>query len=80
MPYINMRDIKQGIGMIESVRKNFENYIKQEVKMAKLSRETQAMVGHLPDSVFKQIVSDKNLKNCPVEVNDVSNAWLQITR
>ena len=42
--------------------------------MAKLSRETQAMVGHPPDCVFKQIVSNNNPKNCRIEVHDVSNA------
>ena len=60
--------------MIETVRNNFENFTKEENEMVKLSRETQAINRHPPDSVFKQIVSEKNLKNYPVEVDDVSNA------
>ena len=32
------------------------------------------MIGHPPDKVFKQIVSDGTLNNCPVVPNDVSNA------
>ena len=68
-----MRESKEDTAMIETVRKNFKKFTKKEVKMAKLSREMQAMIGHPPDSVFKQIVSDKNLKNCPVEVN-----WINV--
>ena len=48
---------------------NFKKFTKEEVGMAKLSQETQAMVGHPPYSVFKQIMSDENLKNYPVEVH-----------
>ena len=34
----------------------------------------QSMIGHPPDKVFKQIVSDGTLTNCPVVPNDVSKA------
>ena len=73
MPYIDMREFKEGTVMIETVCKNFEKFTKEEVEMAKLSRETQVMIGHPPDSVFKQIVSDGSLKNYLVKPNDVSN-------
>ena len=74
MSYIDIREFKQGAVMIETVQKIFEKFTKEEVEMAKLSREMQEMIRHSPDSVFKQTVRDKNPKNCPDEVNDVSNA------
>ena len=40
-----MREFKEGTVMIEKVRKNFEKITKEEVEMAKLSRETQAKLG-----------------------------------
>ena len=73
MPYIDMRKFKEGIVMVETVRKNFKKITKEDIEMAKLSRETEAMIGDLSDSVFKRIVSDKDLKNCRVKVNDDSN-------
>ena len=74
MPYIDMRQFKEGAIMIETVCKNFENFTKKEIEVAKLSRDIQSIIGHPPDKVFKQIVSDGTLKNCLVVPNDVSNA------
>ena len=74
MPYIDMQNFKEGAIMIETVRKNFENFTKKEIEAARLSRATQSMIGHPPDKVFKKIVSDGTLNNCLVVPNDVSNA------
>ena len=34
----------------------------------------QAMVAHLPDEKFKDMVSHKSLSNCRVKVDDITNA------
>ena len=84
MPYIDMINFKEGAIVIKTVRKNLENCTKKEIEVAKLSRATQLMIGHPPDKVFKQIVSDGTLDNCPVVPNDVSNAtaifWSKFTQ
>ena len=53
MPYIDMRNFKEGAIMIETVCNNFKNFTKKEIDAAKLSRATQSIIGHLPDKVFK---------------------------
>ena len=60
--------------MIETVRKNFEGFTKEEILKAKLSRKTHSMVGNPPAVIFKEIVSAEGLIYCPVEVNDVTNS------
>ena len=74
MPYVDMRNFKEGAIMIETVRKNFEIFTTKKIEAAKLSRATQSMIGHPSDKVFKQIVSDGTLNNCLVVPNDVPNA------
>ena len=74
MPYIDMRDHEDAVLMVQTVRKNFEGYIKREVKAAFLARKAQAMVGHPADKKFKQMVSAKSIKNCDVQTKDVTNA------
>ena len=72
--YIDMRERKEGFGMIETVRKNFEGFTKEEILKSKLYRKTQSMVGNPPAVRFKETVSDEGLRNFPVEVNDVTNS------
>ena len=74
MPYLDLRKHKGGFALIETVRKNFEGFTKRQIKKAILAREAQAMTGHYPDEKFKQMVSSKSVKNCPVNANDVTNA------
>ena len=74
MPYIDMKEWKEGFGMIETVRKNFEGFTKEEILKAKLSRKTHSMVGNLPEVGFKEIVSAEGIRNFPVEVDDVTNS------
>ena len=52
--------------MIETVRKNFEGFTKEEILKAKLSCKTQSMVGNPPEVIFKEIVSAEVLRNFPV--------------
>ena len=47
---------------------------KKEIENAKLSRNVQSKIGHPSNEHFKQIVSRKDLKNCPIAVDDVKNA------
>ena len=75
IPFIDTRRCKkEGLCLIETVRKNFKGYSKKEIEKAVLSKTTQAMVGHPPTARFKQIVSDSHLAECPVDVNDVSRS------
>ena len=53
MPYIDMKEWKEGFGMIETVRKNFEGFTNEDILKAKLSRKTQSMVVKLPAVRFK---------------------------
>ena len=60
--------------MIETMCKNLEEFSKEEILKEKLSCNTQSMVGNPPAVRFKEIVSAEVLRNCPVEVNDVTNS------
>ena len=46
MPYIYMREWKEGVVMIQTVRKKFDNFTVEEIEKAKLSRKTQLMVAN----------------------------------
>ena len=74
MPYIDLRNNKAGLAMIETVRKNFSSYAKKEIEKAKLSRNAQSMIGHPSNEHYAQIVSRNDLENCPVNADDVKNA------
>ena len=68
MPYINLRKQKEGIRMIETVRKKFAGGTKREIEKAVYSCTVQRRIGHPPDKIFKEIVSlgENGLRNCPV--------------
>ena len=68
MPCIDLREHREGVIMLETVRKYFEGYTKRNAKKAILARKAQTMVAHPPDEKFKQIVSHGNLRNCNVKV------------
>jgi len=55
MPYIDLRTDKAGLAMIETVRKNFESYEKEEIEKAKLSRAVQSMVGHPQTNITNKL-------------------------
>ena len=57
MPYINLRNHKEGISMIKTVRKKFVGATKQDIEKAVQSRTVQRRIGHPPDEIFKKIVS-----------------------
>eukprot|EP00804_Cyclotella_cryptica_P009344 CCRYP_009005-RD/>CCRYP_009005-RD protein AED:0.36 eAED:0.36 QI:20/0.12/0.11/1/0/0/9/0/1019 len=50
--YLSRRD---GVAMIQTVRKNFEGYTRRQVKAAKQARDMQAMMAHPSDSAMKHM-------------------------
>ena len=73
MPYIDLRDYKQGLVLIETIRKNMGGFTCEEIEGAKLSGQTQGQVGNPPDAVFKQLIGTKELKNNPVTLENVAS-------
>ena len=61
--------------MIQTFKKNFDNFTGEDIEKKKTSRKTKSVVANSPDERFKEIVSGSSLKNCPVEVKDVSNSY-----
>ena len=53
IPYINLREHKEVISMIDTVRKKFEGATKQEIDKAIKSRTVQSSLVHPPDERFK---------------------------
>ena len=53
MHYIDMREWKGGFGMIQTVRKKFNNFIGEDIEKTKFPRKTQLMVGYNPDERLK---------------------------
>ena len=49
MPYIDVREHQQGIGMIKTVRKNFEGVTKRQLNKAIMARVLQRRIGHPPE-------------------------------
>ena len=47
---------------------------RRQIEKVILTRKAQAMLGHLPDNKFKQLVNSTSVKHCKVKVNDVTNA------
>ena len=74
MPYIDLRDQQEGLAMLQTVPENYEGYMKRQVEKATLAQEVQAMIGHPTDARFKQLVSKRVLKDCPLTADDVTNA------
>ena len=73
MPYLDLRDNKEGMCMIETVEKNYAGFTNKEIEKGFMSRTVQRRIGHPPDGRFKEIVSlgQNGLKNCPVQVTDI---------
>ena len=58
-----MREWKEGFGIIQTVRKKFENFTGEDIDKTELSFKTQLMVANPPHERFKEIVSGSSLKN-----------------
>ena len=66
MPYIDLREQKQGRVRIKKIRKNMARFTEKEIRKAKLCRKMQGQVGHPPGGVFKQMIGEKALKITPL--------------
>ena len=75
MPYIDLREFKQGLVLIDTVRKNMGVFTHEEIEGAKLSRQTQGRVGNPPDRAFKQLIGTNDLKHNPVTIEKISDAF-----
>ena len=53
MPYTDLREHKEVISMIETVRKKFMGATRREIEKAIQSRTVQRRIGHPPDEKFK---------------------------
>ena len=73
MPYIDLREAHEGLAMLATVSKNYKGYTERQVKKAILARRLQEMVAHPTDESFKQMVSNKSLRNSDIRVEDVTN-------
>jgi len=62
------------VSYIQTVRRNYEGYTKQEVTQAKEAYRAQAMMGNPSKKDYKGMVSNNLIANCPITSRDVSNA------
>ena len=74
MPYIDLREQKEGIVIIETFRKNMEGHTPEQIKGAQLARIAQGRVNHPPNGVLTQMVSDNIPNNMPIGINNVADA------
>ena len=74
MPYIDLRDQKEGLVMIEIIRKNMGVNTPETLKGSQLARVAQGRVGNPPDGVLKKMVSYNIPKNMPIGINNVTDA------
>ena len=75
MPFLDLRRHKKtGVVMIETVRENYCNNTEDDTTKANMVRKTQGRIGNPPDERYKEIVSGRSLKHCPVTVEDIANA------
>ena len=73
MTYINLFKHKEGL--VATIHKNMAGFTPEEIKKSKLSWQTQGRVGHPTDRVFKQMIRDKDIKNNPIQIDDVNRAY-----
>jgi hypothetical protein len=64
----------EAVSLVQTVRGNYEGYIKCEVLKAKEVRRAQAMMGNPSKADYKGMVSDNLIPNYPVASSDITNA------
>ena len=57
MPYIDIRECKEGFGIIQNFSKNFDNFTGKDIEKENMSRKMQSMVANPTYDRFKEIVS-----------------------
>ena len=60
--------------LVNTVRENFEEYLRHEVEKAKDAQRIQGMIAHPTKREFAGMVREQLLTDCPVTVRDVDNA------
>ena len=60
--------------MLETVEENMKMFTKREIERAQAARAAQRQMAHPTDEHFKQIVSQRSLKNLPFSTADIANA------
>jgi len=60
--------------LVNTVRENFEGYLRHEVEKAKEARRIQGMIANPTEKEFAGMVCEQLLTNCPVTVRDIDNA------
>jgi hypothetical protein len=68
------RTVKVGANFVQTVRRNYEGYTKQEALHAKEARWGQAMLGNPSEKDYQGLVSRNLINNCPISLSDMSNA------
>jgi hypothetical protein len=59
---------------VQTVRGNYEGYMKGEVLKAKEARRAQAMMGNPSKKDYKTMVSNNLIPECPITSTDITNA------
>jgi hypothetical protein len=62
-----------GTLFVQTVQENFEGYTKREILQAKEARQAQAIIGSPSEEHYKGMVSSNIIKNCPINVSNVTN-------
>jgi hypothetical protein len=79
-PYVDMKKygMKAATMMVQTIRKNYEGYTREEVERAILARKMQARAGHPSETAYKREVSRQSpssiFQNSPVTPKDITNA------
>ena len=74
VPYIDLREQKESIVMIETVRENMGGNTPEKIKGAQLARIAQGCVVLPTDGVLKQMVTDNTPENMPIGLDNVADA------
>ena len=69
MPDIYMSKNVNAVSMFQPVIINYEGYTKKEVDTTILEQKVQAGVSHTSDAEFKNMVRNKLLDNCPLNLS-----------
>jgi hypothetical protein len=77
-PYVDLEEVDGNTAtmMVQTVRKNFEGYTREEVERGILARKMQAREGHPSESAFKGEVSRNSpsslFKDSPITSKDIT--------
>ncbi len=74
LPYINLKDSKAAVCLINTIRGNSEGYTKRQIKEADEARRALSMVGGPTEAEFTQMVRRNHLPNCNINPNAIKQA------